>query len=184
MEIAYISLATTVAVAFVGYLATYTNNLLLARRRERLDLVSRQLNEFYGPLYLSTRASAIAYSAMTAKLGATFRQGFPLSSTDGDTPAMREWRLWVLEVLMPMNATQEKLILNSAHLIREHEVPDCLLQLIAHIAAWKAVIKKWNEGNIAEQFALIPYPAKVSEYAAEAFRSLKAEQLALIGKTT
>lgn len=184
MDIAYISLATTVALALVGYLAAYANSLLLARRRERLELVSRQINEFYGPLYLSTQASAIAYAAMREKLAATHRPGYSISAADGDTPAMREWRLWVTEVLMPMNAIQEKLVLHSAHLIREQEVPACLLQLVAHIAAWKAVIKKWDEGNLAEQFALIPYPTQVSDYAAQAFRALKTEQLALIGKTT
>ena len=183
MDIAYISLGTTVLLAMAGYLATYANTLLLARRRERLELVTKQLNEFYGPLYISTQASAIAYAAMKAKLGATHRLDRAVSSPDGDSPAMREWRLWVVTVLTPMNAAQEKLVLNGAHLIREHEVPACLLNLVAHIAAWKAVIRKWDDGDLTEQFAIIPYPAHASEYVAEAFRSLKAEQLALIGRT-
>jgi phage gp29-like protein len=95
---------------------------------------------------------------------------------------MREWRLWVAEVLMPMNLSQEKIILNSAHLIREQEVPECLLNFVAHIAAWKAVLKKWEVGDFSEQFSLVAYPTEVADYAASAYRELKAEQLRLIGR--
>jgi len=181
VDLAYISLSVTVSVALLGYFATYANTLLLSRRRERLELVSKQLNEFYGPLYLSSQASAIAYAAMKTKLGFTAKQGFAPDQL-GDTPTMREWRLWVTEVLMPMNASQEAIILSSAHLIREPEVPKCLLQFVAHIASWRAVIKKWSNGDVSEQFSLVPYPPEVVEYATAAFRELKAEQLALIGK--
>ena len=83
---------------------------------------------------------------------------------------------------MPMNLLQEKIVLNSAHLIQEPEVPSCLLQLMAHIAAWKAVLKKWEGGDFAEQFSLVPYPQAVDEYVSRAFQDLKSEQLKLIGR--
>ena len=181
MEIAYLSLSITVALAFVGYIATYANNLALARRRERLELVSKQLNEFYGPLYLSSKASAIAYHAFKKKLGFVAKDGFTPDAS-GDTPTMQEWRLWVTEVLMPMNLTQEAIILRSAHLIREQEVPECLLTFVAHIAAWKAILKKWQAGEYSDQFSVVPYPSEVAEYAALAYRELKTEQLQLIGR--
>ena len=182
MELAYLSLCITVLLAFLGYLATYVNNLALARRRERLDLVSKQLNEFYGPLYLSSKASGIAYQAFKKKLGIVAKDGFAPDAS-GDTPTMKEWRLWVVEVLMPMNLNQETIILRSAHLIREQEVPQCLLNFVAHIAAWKAVLKKWASGEYSEQFSLVPYPSEVAEYASLAYQELKAEQLQLIGRT-
>jgi hypothetical protein len=181
MHLAYVSLSVTVALAFVGYLATYVNNVALARRRERLELVSKQLNEFYGPLYLSSKASAIAYQALKKKLGIVAKDGFAPDAS-GDTPTMKEWRLWVTEVLMPMNLSQETIILRSAHLIREQEVPECLLTFVAHIAAWKALLKKWEAGEYSEQFSVVPYPPEVAEYAALAYRELKAEQLQLIGR--
>ena len=181
MDLAYISLSVTVGLALVGYLATYANNLALARRRERLELVSKQLNEFYGPLYLSSKASAIAYQAFKKKLGIVAKDGFAPDAS-GDTPTMKEWRLWVAEVLMPMNLGQEAIILKSAHLIREQEVPECLLAFVAHIAAWKAVLKKWQAGDYSDQFSLVPYPSEVAEYAALAYRELKVEQLQLIGR--
>jgi hypothetical protein len=181
MNLAYVSIAITIFLAFAGYLAAYANNLALARRRERLDFVSRQLNEFYGPLYLSSKASGIAYQAFKKKLGFVAKEGID-PNVPGDTPTMREWRLWVAEVLMPMNLSQEKIILSSAHLIREQEVPECLLNFVAHIAAWKAVLKKWETGDFSEQFSLVTYPVEVAEYAASAYRELKAEQLSLIGR--
>ena len=181
MNVAYLSLSVTVVLAFIGYLATYANNLALTRRKERLELVSRQLNEFYGPLYLSSRASGIAYQAFKNKLGFVAKKSLAPDAT-GDTAAMQEWRLWVVEVLMPMNVTQESIILRSAHLIREQEVPECLLNFVAHIAAWKAVLKKWEAGEYSEQFSVVPYPAEVAEYAANAYRELKVEQLQLIGR--
>ena len=180
MNLTYLSLLITVLLAFGGYLATYLNNLALARRRERLELVSKQLNEFYGPLYLSSKASGIAYQAFKKKLGLVAKEGFTPTAS-GDTPTMQEWRLWVVEVLMPMNVAQETIILRSAHLIREREVPECLLNFVAHIAAWKAVLKKWESGEYSEQFSVVPYPAEVAEYAAIAYRELKTEQLQLIG---
>lgn len=180
MNLAYLSLSVTVALALVGYLATYANNLVLARRRERLELISKQLNEFYGPLYLSSKASAIAFQAFKKKLGIVAKESFAPDAT-GDTPTLKEWRLWVTQVLMPMNLGQEVIILKSAHLIREQEVPECLLNFVAHIAAWKAVLGKWEAGEYAEQFSVVPYPAEVAEYASLAYRELKAEQLRLIG---
>ena len=52
----------------------------------------------------------------------------------------------------------------------------------SHIAAWKAVLKKWEAGEYSEQFSVVPYPPEVAEYAALAYRELKAEQLQLIGR--
>ena len=180
MNIAYLSLSITIVLAFLGYLATYANNLALSRRKERLELVSKQLNEFYGPLYLASRASGIAYQAFKTKVGIVSKKSITPDAS-GDTPAMREWRLWVVEVLMPLNVSQETIILRSAHLIREQEVPECLLNFVAHIAAWKAVLKKWEAGEYSEQFSVVRYPADVADYSANAYRELKAEQLRLIG---
>lgn len=180
MNLTAVSIGVTLLLGFAGYAAAYLNNLALARRKERLELVTKQINEFYGPLYLSSKASAIAYQAFKLTLGITPTEGF---SANGDTPTMREWRLWVTEVLMPMNLQQEQIIIGNAHLIREQEVPECLLRFVAHIATWKAVLKKWERGDHSQQFAAVPYPADVADYAAAAYAALKAEQLRLIGRT-
>lgn len=180
MTPAHWSILATAVLAVLGYLATYTINLLHARRKERLELVTRQLNDFYGPMFISTQVSAMAFAAYTQRLKTSPADAAQAHHAAGAL-ALREWRLWVKEVLMPMNLVQEQIVLKGAHLIREPEVPDCLLQLSAHISAWKAVLKNWEDGDYSEQFSLIPYPQSVVDHVATAFRNLKAEQLRLMG---
>jgi hypothetical protein len=181
MTTAVASLIVTIALAFLGYGAAHLNDLLAARRRERLDLVTRRLNDFYGPLYVAAKSSEIAFKAFMLKVGATRHSVFDPKAPH-DSPVMREWRIWVREVLMPLNNIQETLILKNAHLIREPEVPESLLQFVAHTAAYKAVLAKWQEGDFSEHLSIVDYPTDVVSYAAKSFAELKAEQLALIGR--
>jgi hypothetical protein len=46
----------TISLAFIGYFATYFNNLRLSQRSEELARVNRQLSELYGPLFALTHA--------------------------------------------------------------------------------------------------------------------------------
>ena len=62
-----VSIIVTVALAFIGYFATYFNNLRIAQRKDRLDLVNRQLYDFYGPLYVSAKVGQIAFQAFLLK---------------------------------------------------------------------------------------------------------------------
>jgi len=56
--------ALTILVAFVGYLATAWSARMLARRKDKLELVNRRLNELYGPLYVASQAGNIAYRSL------------------------------------------------------------------------------------------------------------------------
>jgi hypothetical protein len=40
-----------------GYLITSVSTHMLALRRDKLDLVNKRLNEFYGPLYVASEAA-------------------------------------------------------------------------------------------------------------------------------
>ncbi len=174
-----IPLMVTVALAFTGYLATYWGNMRIARRKDRLDLVNRRINEFYGPLFVASRAGEIAYKALLDKLGkpAVFRIG------ETPTPEqINEWRVWLETVFQPLNEFREELIIKNAHLIREEEMPGCLLELVTHVSTLKAIQRKWAAGDFSEYAALIPFPAEVAKYAEESYRDLKAEQLLLIGE--
>ena len=76
----------TVILAFIGYLATFMSARMLERRRDKLDLVNRRLNEFYGPLYVASQAGNIAYRSLLKKQGKT--QSFPILDDE-----MKEWML-------------------------------------------------------------------------------------------
>ncbi|MEP7342421.1 MAG: hypothetical protein ABI977_32135 [Acidobacteriota bacterium] len=175
------SLITTVVLAFVGYVATYANNLRLTKRKERLELVNQRISQFYGPLYVISRAGAIAHRALLDKYGREWsflRKGSPLTEEE-----LKEWRVWVQNVFMPINEVCERLILENAYLIREERMPECLLDFVTHVSSYKAVIKKWQENDFSEHKPLIVYPPELLGYAEKSYSELKAEQLKLIGNT-
>ena len=62
-----VTTAATIALAFLGYLITYLNNLRLSQRTEQLVRVNKQLSEFYGPLYALVSAGAIVWEAFRAR---------------------------------------------------------------------------------------------------------------------
>lgn len=182
MSVVSLSLVVTVLLAFLGYAAAYVNSLVLTRRKEQLELVSKQINEFYGPLYLSCRASNIAFKAFSIKLGDVSKAAAAAPAKVGDLDTLKEWRLWIGKVLMPMNQRVEDTIMTGAHLIEEETVPDCILRFIAHNAAWKAVMCKWEQGDWSDQFSIVPYPKELGSYAESRYAKLKKEQLRLIGR--
>jgi hypothetical protein len=59
----------TIILAFAGYLMTFLSARMLARRRDKLRLVNKRLNEFYGPLYVASEAGNIAYRAQLNRQG-------------------------------------------------------------------------------------------------------------------
>jgi hypothetical protein len=75
-----------------------------------------------------------------------------------------------------------ELVLAKADLLIESTMPKCLLELCAHIAAYQAVMKRWERNDFSEYTPLIAFPSEVEEYARESFQALKAEQAKLMGK--
>lgn len=174
-----IAIVVGVALAFCGYVATYVNDFLAERRREKLAFINKQITAFYGPLYVASVVGRTAYYALVAKLG---RHHDPNLDSPLAEAEFAEWRLWVTHVFMPMNVWCERLLLENAHLLREGEVPPCVLQFITHVSAYKAVVKKWESGDYSERFSLIDFPESLHTYATGAYQELKTEQLRLIGK--
>ena|ERR1041384_8377947 len=179
MSLQTVALVTTIALAFIGYFASYVNNLILARRKERLDFLNKALHDFYGPLYVITHVGQTAYAAFVVKVG---KQNDPNLEKPLTEKEFAEWRLWVVNVFMPMNQRYENLLLANAYLIQEKEMPECVLRFITHASAYKPIVKKWESGDYSEQFSIIDFPEDLLEYTTRTYRSLKDEQLRLIGK--
>jgi hypothetical protein len=174
-----ISLIITILLAFIGYIVTYLNNLSMTRRAERLHLITTQINEFYGPLYVITQTSARLLKALKEKArseGRTFVDDDAPKSVDD----VSDWRVWLETVFIPMNERLEDIIIQKSHLIREQEMPSCLQNFVAHNAGYKALVMKWKLGDFSEAISLIPYPNEISEYAKNAYQELKQEQLKII----
>lgn len=171
-------MAVTVLLAFINYRVQKQQELELARRKERLELVERSLNQFYGPLYVATRAGERAHKALQNKMGKS--DLFPPNELPNEK-LLAEWRTWVQNVFLPLNQLRVDVILNNAHLIRETELPQCLLDFIAHASAYKAMVAKWASGDTAEYMPVLGFPREIAVYAEQSYQELKAEQAELIG---
>ncbi len=182
MNLQIVSLIITIILAFVGYLITYLNNLRLSNRKEQLELVTKRINEFYGPLYVSSKAGEIAHQALLEKLGKTDKKDLFTIESPPSEKDLAEWRVWMGSVFLLLNEFREKLILENAHLIREEKMPEVLLQFVTHASAYRAMLKKWEMGNFSEYNPFVPFPIELTEYATKSYNELKAEQLKLIGK--
>jgi hypothetical protein len=163
----------TVILALSGYLITSLSAHMLARRSDKLELVNRRINEFYGPLYVASEAGNIAYRSLLE------RQGKEKSEPILDSE-MKEWMLWMTTIFMPLNDIREKVIIEKAHLIVEENMPQCLLDFVTHVVGYKAVMAKWAEGDYAERRSSIGWPPEFDIYVKHSYAALKAEQTRLM----
>jgi hypothetical protein len=163
----------TVTVAFIGYALTFVSAHMLARRRDKLELVNKRLNEFYGPLYVASEAGNIAYRSLLGKLGK--KQSYPVLDSE-----LKEWMLWVTTIFMPLNDIREKIIIEKAYLIIEERMPQCLLDFVTHVVGYKAVLSKWAEGDYTERRSTIGWPPEFDVYVRQSYAALKAEQMRLM----
>ncbi len=163
----------TIIVAFAGYALTFISAHMLARRRDKLELVNKRLNEFYGPLYVASEAGNIAYRSLLQKQGKT--QSEPISDED-----LKDWVLWMRTIFFPLNDIREKIIIEKAHLIIEEKMPQCLLDFVTHVVGYKAVVRKWADGDFSERRSTIGWPPEFDVYVRTSYAALKAEQMRLM----
>jgi hypothetical protein len=196
MGIETISMIITILLALGGYLITYQQNLRLTRRKERLELINKRLDEFYGPLYVSTRASRKTFLVYLQTVEEMKRQksgessDIPLSEVTLSNTSLSsselwftsEWRTWSTDIIYPILINCDNVILQKAYLIREEEMPECLHLFVAHMASLRRVIKKWEQGDFTEGGPLIKFPSELNEYAITSYQELKSEQLKLINE--
>ena len=178
-----VTTAVTIVLAFSGYLLTYFNSLRLTQRNQRLERVSRQLGELYGPLYGLTDAETAVWKVFRGNI----RPGQHFFSED-EPPSEAEleaWRLWMTTVFMPINNRMYELVLSKSDLLIETEMPQCLRDLCAHVAGYHLVVTKWEKGDYSENLSLLAFPGmELLKYVAESYNALKREQAKLLGKSS
>ena len=171
-----IALTVTVVLAFIGYIVNFSFDKINYRREKKLEMINQRINMFYGPLYFSTIAGAKISETLRSKMGVKNREDRL------DKKYYGEWRLFVTEVLMPLNLMREKIILENSYLIIEDDPPPCLENFIIHVASFKAVVAKWKAGDFSEIYSMIYFPADLEDYIVSSYLNLKKEQGKLIGK--
>jgi len=135
----------TIILAFVGYLVTFMITRMLARRRDKLEMVTRRLNEFYGPLYVASQAGNIA-TARCLRNKARRRASHPRQRNEG-VDAVDD------HIFMPLNDIREKIIIEKAYLVVEEQMPHCCWILSP---TWWVTRRCWPSGRRATTPSGVP----------------------------
>ncbi|MEW1690658.1 hypothetical protein ACIQOF_07880 [Streptomyces sp. NPDC091265] len=172
-----ITLVVTIALAFVGFAATYLNGLRLSQRQERLARTNRQLSDLYGPLFALTEANSRIFAAFKERNArpdgrSPFEHAIPPSDDE-----LAEWRLWVTTVFLPNIQAMRDLVIGHADLLSGSEMPPILLQLCAHVSGYEITAARWERGDCEQHLSVVPFPSEeIAAYARNGFTGLKREQ--------
>lgn len=175
-----ISVTTTIALAFIGYIVTYHNNVKLENRKAKLKYISDQLQYLYGPLFSLSNASNTAWITFRSRYrpkGAFFSADNPPTQEE-----LEQWIVWVSEVFMPINTKIEKSIIENAHLIEGREMPIEFKDFLAHVESYKATLKNWERGDFSSYTSLVNFPDGFHDHIGSVYAILKWKQITLIEK--
>ena len=177
-----VTIITSVLLAIAGFLFAYFNNLSLEKKKNRLERVNKQLNDFYGPLLAVVQSNQLAWDNFIAKY-----DNNPDFYKKKENPApqqVAEFHHWMTTVFMPNNERLYEIIINQTSLLEEDRIPKVLLKLVAHVLEFRIIMdeRKDEFGEVTETRS--KYPAKeLLEYCEKKFKTLKTEQSKLIKLT-
>ena len=174
-----ITTIVTVSLAFIGFLVKYFNDLSIAKRKDRLERINRQLKDLYGPLLSLTNSANNAWEKFR-----TVHRNYSPGYFDKNNPPNEEekavWRLWMTTVFFPIIDKKYNVIISNTDLIVEDYFPKCLEDFCAHVNTYRPVIEKWKTGDYTEHVSLLGYPVDLNKYFTDAFDKLKREQKKLL----
>lgn len=178
---AWIAASASVLVAVLAGLFTYRNNRSLKLREDQLTRVNDQLEHLYGPLYALSQASEKAFRTFQDRHphGSVYTVGAALTHEQREV-----WIQWMRTVFMPINRRSYEVIVSKAHLLDGDTMPQCLLDLCAHVAGYEAVVDRWERGDTAEIGSLLDHPgAPYVHYVSNTFAGLKQRQQRLLAQS-
>lgn len=163
-----------VAAAIAGAALTQTFGSLRNRSRRRKDaeltFVESQIRDLYGPLYALSRANQHTYDKFKAaneEVIHALASGVTLSGE-----AAKTWKLWTDNVFQPGNRRIMDVILRGAHLFRTAEMPEIVLQFVAHVESYEALISTFEETGLSIPNQIIPFPEGFAEYVADEYKKV------------
>jgi len=172
-----VSAATAIFVATASYVGTYVNTWLAAQRSDRIERLSAQLRDLYGPLAALLTSTDALYKVWRS------RQLPVLTGWKNSSEQEREeWRHWMTTVFMPLNRRMSQIVTTHADLIEEGHMPPELIALCAHVESYGALQARWEAGNFERFIPHILFPEVVIDYAISHFNTLKSEQARLLGR--
>ena len=170
----------TILLALIGLVVKYFNDLAMARRKDRLDRVNLQLRLLYGPLFALTDATDAAWKQFRKQ----YRPGMPFFSksrkpTDSELEA---WRLWMVNVFMPMNRRMVEFIVSNADLL-DGEMPRSFLGLVAHVTSYEVILARWASNDFEVHVPEISFPEEIQTVIRNNYNVLRDRQRALLAIT-
>lgn len=189
-------LITLTGTVFLWLLGQWANRKE-AKRAAKLARLNQQLSDLYGPLYALYETGEKQWFTFVGEYSndpmevLEFRRFFPIEDRIFDPPALeqlKQYRLWMETTFMPNNVRMEEVIVNHADLIVGHAMPQCLLDLCAHVAANRPLLKRWeskdfDQASIKDHQADYAHPGfALREYVNSSFLVLKKEQEQLLNR--
>mmetsp|Transcript_2545 Transcript_2545/g.7227 ORF Transcript_2545/g.7227 Transcript_2545/m.7227 type:complete len:193 (+) Transcript_2545:180-758(+) len=169
--------------ALAGYAFTYWHTKASDTRLKRIERVSDQVKLLYGPLLAAVTASKKAFEAMI-RLHSPDGSPETFIQTARSQPGSKEaqaYRLWMTEVLQPLNEKAAKVLSENTDLLETDDVEPLLLHLISHVASNRVILKGWQAGDMDTRKLPITYPDGLLAYVQGEYSRLKAIQAKLIG---
>lgn len=177
MSDSLIAATAAILAAVVAAVLSYAYGQRLQRRKARLDRLNAQLEQLYGPLYATLEASRIAYRRFLDKVRPGCTSLFDPNAPPPTETQLRQFRQWVEAVSHPRAVQAFELITGRAHLLIETEMPDCLLQFLAHKSGYDVLTTLWREGDFSEHLSVVRHPGdELYGYLRRSFSQLKFEQ--------
>ena len=147
-------LAVSLILAAIGYVTTALHTLRAQQHRARVDRINEQLKSLYGPLIACVTASKSSYEAMirqAARGAGSDATGSRMLTpagfracvrADPEGPVAIAYRSWVREVLMPLSEKAARTVMERADLLEGSEISPLLLQLVAHVSAYRVILRE------------------------------------------
>lgn len=178
MIAAMVTACASILIAIIAYWANHKGEICRSLREARIDRVSSQLKELYGPLLVLTETNEKAWNEYRRRYILPIGAGsveIPLAE-----PEEERWRTWVEVVFAPTAQKIREIITARGDLIIGREMPPVVLEFCAHAATYDALLANWDEAGPSKS-TLIRHPGnRFISYVRESYGSLKTEQALLL----
>ncbi|MFI7309017.1 hypothetical protein [Streptomyces hygroscopicus] len=178
MIAAMVTASASVLIAIMAYWLNHQGEIRRSLRKARIDRVSSQLKDLYGPLLVLTETNEKAWSEYCRRY--VLPRG--VGPAEIPLPELEEarWRTWVEAVFAPTAQEMREIITARGDLIIGGEMPPVVLDFCAHAATYDALLANWD-GAGPSKSTLIRHPGnRFLSYVRESYGSLKTEQALLL----
>jgi len=180
--------------AIGGHLLQMYMNAREEKRKWKISRMSRQIEEFYGPLRASLYSSKVSFNSMLK----SYVQMAGIESDSGlaaaffnelhgceekynpESKAFKIWTKFITEVAIPNNTAVVEVLTTKSHLY-EHPWPDEFFALLAHSTEVKMLAFRWGMGDFSQLTFTQDYPDSMHTLVNDDLDKLKSTMVSLLG---